>query len=257
MGIFQAFILGLVEGLTEFLPVSSTAHLIITSRFLHISQSEFQTFFEVFIQSGAILAVVLVYFQYMLRRTDLMKKVAISFIPTAIVGVMLHKMIKTVFFESYYLIIASLFFVGLLFLILEVLIKQKKVILKKSVDSLSVADAVYIGLMQSIAIIPGVSRAGIVMLAMMGKGYRRDESAVYSFLLAVPTIIAASVFDLIKTDFRIISDPENLKSLVIGFFVSLITAYLSIKWLIAFLKDHSLSIFGFYRMALSLFLYVL
>ena len=251
-----AVILGIVEGLTEFLPISSTAHLIISSRLLNIPQTEFQKFFEVFIQAGAILSVVFLYFNYAFKNPLLIKKVAASFLPTALVGFLLHKIIKEVFFESFALIIGSLVVIGLLFIVVEYLIKNKKIELSKTIKNLSWTDALVIGLGQSLAVIPGISRAGIVILAMMVKGYRRDEAAVYSFLLAVPTIIAAAGYDLLKTDFAVLSEPDNILFLSAGFVVSFITAYISVKWLIGYLKKHSLIPFGVYRILLVILYYV-
>jgi len=251
-----AVILGIVEGLTEFLPISSTAHLIISSRLLNIPQTEFQKFFEVFIQAGAILSVVFLYFNYAFKNPLLIKKVAASFLPTALVGFLLHKIIKEVFFESFALIIGSLVVIGLLFIVVEYLIKNKKIELSKTIKNLSWTDALVIGLGQSLAVIPGISRAGIVILAMMVKGYRRDEAAVYSFLLAVPTIIAAAGYDLLKTDFAVLSEQDNILFLSAGFVVSFITAYISVKWLIGYLKKHSLIPFGVYRILLVILYYV-
>lgn len=252
MNILNALILGIVEGITEFLPISSTAHLIITSKFLHISQSEFQTFFEIFIQSGAILSVVFLYFSYVLKHKELWGKIIVSFIPTAIVGLVLEKTIKKVFFNSMPLIIGSMFLVGLLFIIFEYLVKNKKIKLEKSIGKMSYVEAFIVGLGQSLSVVPGVSRAGIVMLTMMGEGYKRDESAIYSFLLAVPTILAASGLEIIKTDFKVITNINNLLFLAVGFFVSLATAYLTVKWFIGFLQKNSLVVFGVYRILLAI-----
>src|SRR3989338_5569741 len=256
MNLLIAVILGIVEGLTEFLPISSTAHLIISSRLLNIPQTEFQKFFEVFIQAGAILSVVFLYFNYAVKNPLLIKKVAASFLPTALVGFLLHKIIKEVFFESFALIIGSLVVIGLLFIVVEYLIKNKKIELSKTIKNLSWTDALIIGLGQSLAVIPGISRAGIVILAMMVKGYRRDEAAVYSFLLAVPTIIAAAGYDLLKTDSAVLSEQDNILFLSAGFVVSFITAYISVKWLIGYLKKHSLIPFGVYRILLVILYYV-
>ncbi|MFH0979530.1 MAG: undecaprenyl-diphosphate phosphatase [Candidatus Roizmanbacteria bacterium] len=257
MNLINTLILGIVEGITEFLPISSTAHLIITSKLLNISQTEFQKFFEVFIQSGAILAVIFIYIQYIRRNPEVIKNVLISFIPTAIVGFFLHKIIKTVFFESFYLIIGSLFFVGLLFIVFEYLVKGKKIILKKSINQLTIFDAVVVGVVQSLAVVPGVSRAGAVMLGMMVFGYKRGESAVYSFLLAVPTILAAGFFDLYQSRKIIFSSFDNIWILIFGFLISFIFAYISIKWLINYLKKNSLMIFGIYRIIIALLLFML
>lgn len=257
MNLLNALILGIVEGVAEFLPISSTAHLLIAGKLLHLTQTEFQTFFDIFIQSGAILAVVFLYFKYVIKHKDLWGKIVVSFIPTAIVGLILEKIIKKVFFNSMPLIIGSMFFVGLLFIIFEYLVRKKKIILVKSIESLSYKEAFMVGLGQSLAVVPGVSRAGIVMLTMMGQKFKRDESAIYSFLLAVPTILAASGLEVIKTNIKILSNPANLSFLAVGFIVSFITAYLSIKWLIGFLKNNSLTIFGIYRLLLSFILIVL
>lgn len=257
MNLINALILGIVEGVTEFLPISSTAHLIITSKLLKIPTTEFIKFFEVFIQSGAILAVLLLYYSYVIKNKEIIKKIIVSFIPTAIIGFLLHKIIKTIFFESYYLIIGSLFFIGLLFIIFEYLVKNKRIKLVKSINRLDIYQAAIIGLIQSLAVIPGVSRAGAVMLGMMMFGYKRDEAALYSFLLAVPTILAASALDFVKTDFSIISNLNNLLFLIVGFVTSFLTAYFSIKWLIGYLQKKSLIVFGVYRVLTSFILYVL
>ena len=251
MSPISALILGIVEGITEFLPISSTAHLIITSKILNIPQTDFQKFFEVFIQSGAILAVVFIYIQYIWKNPRVIKNVLISFIPTAVVGFFLHKIIKNVFFESFYLIIGSLFFVGLLFIVFELLVKNKKIRLVKSINRLDTYEAIIVGIVQSLAVVPGVSRAGAVMLTMMALGYRRDESAIYSFLLAVPTILAAGIFDLYKSKDVIFSSLDNVWILAFGFLISFVFAYISVKWLINYLKKNSLVGFGIYRILIS------
>lgn len=257
MNLFNALILGIVEGITEFLPISSTAHLIITSKLLHLSQTEFLKFFEVFIQSGAILAVVFMYFKYILNNKKLIPKIIVSFIPTAIVGLIMEKIIKKYFFNSLQLIIVSMFIIGLAFIVFEYLVKRKKIKLVKSINRLDTNQAIIIGIIQSLAVIPGVSRAGAVMLGMMALGYKRNESATYSFLLAVPTILAASGLELIKIDFKILSNSNNLILLAIGFIVSFVTAYISVKWLINFLQKKSLIIFGLYRVLTSFILFMI
>lgn len=105
MSLLNAIILGVIEGITEFLPISSTAHLILASKFLHIQQTDFQKFFDVFIQSGAILAVIFLYLRYTVKNKNIIRNIIFSFLPTAAVGFLLHKAIKTIFFESYFLIV--------------------------------------------------------------------------------------------------------------------------------------------------------
>lgn len=255
MNLFNAVILGLIEGITEFLPISSTAHLIISSKLLNIPQTEFQKFFEVFIQSGAILAVIFIYWKIILKTKSLLINIILSFIPTAVVGLLLHKVIKGVFFESFTLIAFSLFIVGLFFIIFEFLLKKGIVKTDKKMIQMTIIQALIIGVGQSLAVVPGVSRAGAVILTMMILGFNREESALYSFVLAVPTLLAASAFDFIKTDPQLIFSGNNPLFLFIGLTTSFLSALLAIKWFIKFLQKNSLSGFGLYRIALSIFTY--
>lgn len=253
----SALILGVIEGVTEFLPISSTAHLIIASKLLNIPQTDFLKFFEVFIQSGAILSVLLLYIQYIRKNPQVIKNVVISFIPTAIIGLLLHKIIKNYFFDSLQLIKVAMFAVGVIFIVFELLVKNKKLSLKKSISQLTVFQAIVIGLVQSLAVVPGVSRAGAVMLGMMALGYKRDESAVYSFLLAIPTIFAAGALDFYQSRDILFSNLNNLWILAFGFLTSFIFAYISVKWLINYLKKNSLMMFGIYRIVIVLLLFML
>lgn len=255
MTLFHTLILGIIEGLTEFLPISSTAHLIITSKFLNISQTNFLKLFEVFIQSGAILVVIFLYFKYLVKNQKLIKYIIFSFLPTALIGFIFHKIIKNIFFESFNLIIFSLFFIGILFILLEVFIKNKKILLKKKLDNINFFESFLIGFFQSLAIVPGVSRAGSVILTMMILGYKREEATLYSFLLAVPTILAAGFYDFYKERQIVFLNIDNLWILFFGFLVSFVFAYLSIKWFIDFVKKNSLLIFGIYRIILAVILF--
>lgn len=254
MNIIQTIILGIVEGITEFLPISSTAHLIITSKILQLQQTEFLKLFEVFIQSGAILSVLFLYFKYLLKNKNVWIKLFISFIPTAIIGFLFINIIKDIFFESSWVLIMAIFIVGLIFLYVENKIKKGTLVIKNKITDISYPHAFLIGFFQSFAIIPGVSRAGAVIVSMLFMGYRRDESAIYSFLLAVPTIAAASIFDLYKNIDLVSKSSTNIQLLLLGFIVSFISAYFSVKWLISYLKKNSLSPFGYYRIALAIIL---
>ena len=257
MNLFNALVLGVVEGITEFLPISSTAHLIITSKLLNIPATEFQKFFEVFIQSGAILAVVFVYWKIILKNRNFLLNIILSFIPTAIVGLLLHKIIKNVFFESFTLIAASLFVIGLLFIIYEFLLNKKIVKTDKKIIQMTVLQALLIGVGQSLAVVPGVSRAGAVILVMMILGFNREESALYSFVLAVPTLFAASALDFIKTDPQLIFSGSNPLYLFLGLIASFFSALLAIRWFIKFLQKNSLTYFGVYRIALALMTFLI
>lgn len=257
MTILHAFLLGIVEGVTEFLPISSTAHLLFTSKLLHISQTEFTTFFEVFIQSGAIFAVIVLYYKKFLHHKSLILNLLISFIPTAIVGFALHKVIKTVFFQSTSLIIFTFIIVGVLFILFEMYLKKKNIHLNKSISDMTLNSALIIGLFQAFAVLPGVSRAGAVIIGMMILRYNRRDAALYSFLLAVPTIFAASFYDLIKTDFSLVHQDNLILIVSIGLITSFITALVVIKWFIRFIERNSLAFFGVYRIILGLLLLLL
>lgn len=250
----QAVILGIVEGLTEFLPVSSTAHLIIVAHIVHIAQSEYWKFFEVFIQGGAICAVGVSFFKSLTDK-KLLAKLASSFFPTAIVGFVLYKAIKTIFFESTGLIAFMLIVGGFVFLFVEWAIRTKRIHLTKDIVSLTWRDAVIIGFAQSVAVVPGVSRAGAVIVAALLLGYRRKSAALYSFLLAVPTIIAAAGYDLLKTDTSVIF--SNIGTSLIGLVVAFITAYVVVKWFIGYIQHNTLVSFAWYRIALGMGVYVM
>ena len=256
MNLLHSIILGIVEGLTEFLPISSTAHLIITSKIFGIQQTDFVKFFEVFIQSGAILAVLVLYAQYVMKNKEVMRNIISSFIPTAVIGFVLYKVIKGVFFESYTLISIVLFGVGILFIVVEILIKKKKIVQKKSIKHINDRTAFFIGLFQSLAVIPGVSRSGIIMVSMMALGYKRGEAAIYSFLLAVPTIGAASLLDIFKMRNMLMSSLNLLPVLIVGFITSFIVAYIVMKWFIGYLQKNTLIPFGIYRIILGILLFL-
>lgn len=249
MTLIQALILAFVEGITEFLPVSSTAHLIITSTILGLPQNEYVSFFEVFIQGSAILAVVVIYFEYILKHMKYVSFILASFIPTAIIGLLMHDTIKNVFFQSNELIAYALIGVGVLFVVVEWMIKTKRLKVDQDISDMTYKHAIIIGIIQATAIVPGVSRAGAVIIGMMGLGYKRTESALYSFLLAVPTIVGASVFDLIKTDLSVVQGQWG--QVAIACVVSFLSAYVFVKWFIGYLQKHTLQIFAAYRILLG------
>lgn len=255
MNLFNALILGIIEGVTEFLPISSTAHLIIAAKLLHIEQTQYQKFFEVFIQSGAIFAVIFLYSSYLVKHKSVIKKIAISFIPTGIIGFFLYEIIKNIFFESFPLILFTLVFIGVIFLFLEYAISRDHLKLSRHIEHMSMADALVIGLIQGLAVVPGVSRAGIVIIGMILLRYRREEAALYSFLLAVPTILVASTFDLYQSRELLVGYQQNVLVLSVGFFTAFITAMFTIRWLMKYLQRHSLSVFAFYRIAFAIILF--
>jgi len=247
MNILQSFILGIVEGLTEFLPISSTFHLIASARILNLISSDFLKLFEVVIQSGAIATLLFLYTKTLLTDKKLLLNVFYSFIPTAIIGFLLHNIIKTIFFDSNWLMFFVFVGMGLIFLLIE----KNPPVLTKNCTELTRNHAIIIGLSQAFSIIPGVSRAGAVIVAMMLLGYKRDEAAKYTFLLSLPTIFAASALDLFQRRELLMTISDGWLLLGIGFVTALVVAYFVVKWLTTYLSTHTLEIFGWYRFVLA------
>lgn len=252
MEYLQSVIFGLVEGATEYLPISSTFHLIWTSRFLGIGQTDFQKAYEVIIQAGAILAVVFLYWKSVIDDKKLILKILSSFVPTALIGLILYKIIKNIFFENYLLQITVFLLIGFVFILYERYRKNKS--LKKSLVDITYQEALIIGLAQSVAVIPGVSRAGAVILTMMLLNVRRDEAAKFSFLLAIPTLLAASALDIIKISPILFAQTDKIGYLAVGFLAAFLSALVVVKWFIKFLQHHTLSSFGWYRIILGILL---
>ncbi len=251
MNFFQAIILGLIEGFTEFLPISSTAHLILFSRIFNLEQSEFLKTFIISIQSGAILGLLLLYWKKIVFDLKILKKVIIAFLPTAIIGFLLYKVIKFVFFNSIILILISLFIGGALMIIFEVYY-QKNNLNKQKKEEISYKEAFLIGLAQSLAVIPGVSRSGATILTGLLMNLERKTIVEFSFLLSIPTIITATFYDIYK-NFGEISF-ANFHLLMIGLLLSLLSAILSAKFFLNYISKHSFIIFGIYRIFFALFL---
>lgn len=250
MTILHSLILGIVEGLTEFLPISSTFHLIATSRWLSLANNDFLSTFEVVIQGGAILALLTIYLRTLLTNRTLSSRVLLSFLPTAVVGFVLYSFIKSYFFAATWLSWVIFVLVGLLFLLTESWVSSGRLNLRHSLESLTNAQALLIGLAQSLAVIPGVSRAGSVIVAMMFLGYRRDEAARYTFLLSLPTILAASSLDLLRSR-SLFSQPNETFLLALGFVTSFVVAYFVVKWFLHYLSSHTLRLFAWYRFILA------
>ena len=250
MDFFQAIILGLVEGATEFLPVSSTGHMIVVSQWMNLPQTEANKAFEVIIQLAAILAVVANYRdKFSLRHIDLWMKVVLAFIPIGLVGLMFHKDIKAMFTID---VVAPMFIVGgVIFLLVEYLHRDKKYPTQR-IEDMSYKQALWIGLAQVAALIPGTSRAGASIIGALLVGLSRKASAEFSFLLALPVMIAASGFDLLKhyQDFS----GANLLVLATGFGVAFVSAWLTMRLFMRFLEHFTFVAFGVYRIVFGLFL---
>jgi len=196
MTLLQALVLGIVEGLTEFLPISSTGHLILAAKLLGLAQTEFQKSFEIVIQLGAILAVVVLYWRSFLRPKVLAKVIA-AFIPTGIIGLALYHLVKTYLLGNEMVVLAALALGGLVLILFELWHREPAGAVGE-VDSVTYLQAIGIGLFQALAIIPGVSRSGATIVGGLAMGLTRETIVEFSFLLAVPTMLAATGLDLIK-----------------------------------------------------------
>lgn len=257
MEIYQAILLGIVEGITEFLPISSTFHLIFTAQFLGLEQTEFLKFFTVFIQAGGILAVLCLYGKELWQNHELVKKILISFIPTSVLGFLLYKLVKGTFFESNWLMLAVFILFGLIFIFYERYLQKNPKVIDKDLQELSWQQSLLVGAFQTSAIIPGVSRSGAVILIMLLLGQKRANAAKYSFLLAVPTIFGSAGLDLIKTINTISLTRSEITATATGFLVSFVVALAVLRWLIGYLQKNSLAAFGYYRLGLGLILLAL
>lgn len=257
MEIYQAVLLGIVEGVTEFLPISSTFHLIFTSQILGLEQTEFLKFFTVFIQAGGILAVLFIYGKELWQNHGLVKKISLSFIPTSILGFLLYKLVKGTFFESNWLMLAVFILFGLIFIFYERYLQKNPKAIDKDLQELSWQQSLLIGAFQTLAIIPGVSRSGAVILIMLLLGQKRANAAKYSFLLAVPTIFGSAGLDLIKTINTVSLNGSEVVATAVGFFVSFVVALAVLRWLIGYLQKNSLAVFGYYRLGSGLILLAL
>ncbi len=250
MSLFQAVLLSLIEGITEFLPVSSTGHLILASKLLSIPETEFVKSFEIFIQLGAIMAVVSLYIKKIIQAPNTLVPIVIAFAPTAVLGFIFYKIIKTYLFGNDIVVIAALGGVGLLLILLERYWKHRPQKTTRTFASLTPRESLFIGLSQSASMIPGVSRAAATIVGGMTVGLTRKEAVEFSFLLAVPTMAAATGLDLVKSA-RSFTSQEFLL-LLLGFIVSWITALFVIKAFVRFVANATFTGFGIYRIAVAI-----
>jgi undecaprenyl-diphosphatase len=249
MTYLHTLILGIIEGVSEFLPISSTGHLMLASYLLHLKQTEFQKSFEIAIQLGAILSVVVLYWRALLVNFEILKRIITAFIPTAILGFIFYKIIKRVLLGSNTVVLYSLL-IGGIFLILFELWHREKESASEEISDISYSKSFMIGLCQAVAMIPGVSRSAATIIGGLVLGIKRKTVVEFSFLLSVPTMVAATALDLMKSGGHFSSEEFNL--LLVGFISSFIVALLSIKWLIHFIKNHTFISFGIYRILISL-----
>lgn len=244
----DAVILGIVEGITEFLPISSTGHLILASAILGLSSTEFQKSFEIAIQLGAILSVVVLYARSLIKNYLQIAKIFAAFLPTAVIGLLAYKVIKHYLLGNLKVVLLSLFLGGIFLIVFELFYRRKS---RNATTSISYPKAFLVGVCQSVAMIPGVSRAAATIIGGLSLGIERKTIVEFSFLLAVPTMAAATGLDLLKTGAHFSSNEWQM--LAIGFVVSFVVAMLSIKFLLHYIQRHTFIAFGIYRVVIAIF----
>ncbi len=247
MSYIQAIIIAIIEGLTEFLPVSSTGHMILAQSLMNVKDPEFAKTFEIVIQLGAIMAVLLLYIKRFFVGINIYLKLFVAFLPTGIIGLLAYKAIKHYLFNPFTVSISLI--VGGIVLILLDKWSERKESQYKEVEDISYAGAIKIGLIQCLSMIPGVSRAAATIFGGVFSGFNRKQAAEFSFLLAIPTMFAASGYDLLKEHDNI--HQEHLAILLLGGFIAFVVAIIAVKGFIAFLTKYGFKQFGYYRIILG------
>lgn len=244
---FEVVILSLVEGLTEFLPISSTGHLILTSALLGINEEGFVKSFNIIIQSGAILSVLVLYWRRFLPNLEFYKRIIVAFLPAAVIGLLVKKKIDLLL-DSVMVVSVSLILGGFILIWADRYFDRNPKD-RKQIHDLSLKDCLILGLIQCFAFIPGVSRAGATILAGLTMGLSKKEAAEFSFFLAVPTLVGASFVKSLGLWETI--TPDQWSPLVAGILLSFIFATLAIRFFLQLLEKFGLKHFGYYRIVLG------
>ncbi len=249
--LIKAAIMGIVEGLTEFLPISSTGHLILTGSLLGFDDAKSKVF-DIAIQTGAIFAVILVYWQRLrdtvaglgsdARARRFTKNVAIGFFPAVVLGLLFGKAIKAHLFTP--TVVASTFIIGG-FIILWAERRQSAVVRVENVDDMSPLDALKVGVLQCLAMVPGTSRSGATIIGGMLIGLSRKAATDFSFFLAIPTLIGAGAYSLYKE--RALLSMADLPMFAVGLLFSFLSAWICVRWLLRYISSHSFVPFAYYR----------
>jgi undecaprenyl-diphosphatase len=258
--LIKAAIMGVVEGLTEFLPVSSTGHLILTQSLLGLPDSEVMKAFEVAIQPGAILAILIVYWQLISRTLGtlttnansrrLVTNIIVGFLPAAVIGFAIHKAITKYLFNGP--VVAGAFIVGALIILWVENRKDRKVRINH-IDELTTVDALKVGFCQCFGMIPGTSRSGATIIGGLLVGLSRPVATEFSFFLAIPTLIGASVLEVFKVRHELAGNlHEYLPMFAVGFIVSFLAAWVCVRWLLRYVSTHTFIAFAWYRIAFGL-----
>lgn len=253
MTLWDTIILGALEGFTEFLPISSTGHLILAAELLGLPSTEFLKSFQIAIQLGAIAAVVLLYFRSFLN-IEVLKKLFVAFLPTGLVGFLVYPYVKGFLLGNSLVVVGALFLGGVALIVFERIHKERWT---DAIDlkDISYKQAVLVGLFQSIAIIPGVSRSAATIVGGLLVGLPRVSIVEFSFLLAVPTMVAATGYDLLKSAHSFTASDTEL--MAIGFIVSFAVALASMKLLLSIVKRFSFVPFGIYRIVVAVLFFAI
>ncbi len=247
MDFITALILGIVQGISEFLPISSTGHLILASHLMGLKHTEFLKSFEIAIQAGTILSVVVLYWRSLLVDFEVIKRLAVAFLPTGLLGLTLYRLIKGYLLGSETVVLCSLLIGGILIIAFERWYREGENA-TGDIRAMSYKNALIVGLFQSVAMIPGVSRSAATILGGLLLGLKRKTIVEFTFLLAVPTMLAATGYDLIKSGSQFSLD--QVQYLLIGFVTAFVVALLSMQFLLRFIKTHTFIPFGIYRIVL-------
>jgi len=250
MDFFQAIILAIVEGITEYLPVSSTGHMIIASSIMGIASNDFVKMFTVAIQFGAILSVIVLYWKRFFQTLDFYFKLAVAFLPAAVLGFLLNDFIDSLL-ENVVVVAITLLLGGIVLLFVDKWFKQKEE------DEVTYRKALTIGFFQVIAMIPGVSRSAATIIGGLSQKMSRKAAAEFSFFLAVPTMFAATAYKMLKFHKEVGFTSDNLPLLLIGNVVAFIVALIAIKGFISYLTKNGFKVFGWYRIAVGTIILVL
>lgn len=251
MDLLQAIVLAVIEGITEFLPVSSTGHMIIASSFFGIAQEDFTKLFTIVIQLGTILSVLVLYFKRFFQSVDFYLKLLVAFIPAVILGLLLNDLIDDLL-ESPVTVAVSLVIGGF------ILLKVDHWFGDEEGSEISYKTALKIGFFQCLAMIPGVSRSGASIVGGMSQKLSRTTAAEFSFFLAIPTMLGATVkklYDYYKAGFELTGDQVNL--LIVGNVIGFIVALIAIKTFIGYVSKHGFKIFGYYRIVAGIVILII
>jgi undecaprenyl-diphosphatase len=249
MTLIEAIIIAIVEGITEFLPISSTGHMIITQKLLGMTDSEFVKMFTVCIQFGAIFSVVVLYWKKFIKSFSFYYKLFVAFLPAAIIGYLFNDYIDAML-GNVVIVAISLVLGGIILIFVD-----KWFLNPSENQEITYPKAFKIGLFQVISMIPGVSRSAATIIGGMTQKLTRKNAAEFSFFLAVPTMFAASSYELLDTYKSITT--ENIHTLIVGNVVAFVVALLAIKGFISFLTKHGFKVFGYYRILVGAVILVL